>query len=293
MKLAAFKSSTLLVLSPLLMLGTPALAVDYPTRPIHFIVSFAAGGPNDTIGRLLGQYLSEQLGQPFVIEDRAGAGGNVGMQYVLSAAARWLHHRLRRAEQRHQRYALRTHPIRFRARQHADRRHHEACQCAGCKPQLSGEKYCRAHRHGEGQSGQDQFRLGRRRYFAAYVRRTAGGHGRHQAHARGVSRHGIGNDRSARRANTADVRQSAGLDPADSGRQDPRARRDHGETRGKPFRMSRRSPRPCQATRCLSGTASAGPKACRPKSSTSSTLPSTPYWPTPSSRSASTTLAAK
>jgi tripartite-type tricarboxylate transporter receptor subunit TctC len=84
MKLAAFKSSTLLVLSPLLILGTPALAVDYPTRPIHFIVSFAAGGPNDTIGRLLGQYLSEQLGQPFVIEDRAGAGGNVGMQYVLS-----------------------------------------------------------------------------------------------------------------------------------------------------------------------------------------------------------------
>jgi tripartite-type tricarboxylate transporter receptor subunit TctC len=73
---------------PLLMLawGGPARAIDYPTRPIHFIVSFAAGGPNDTIARLLGQYLSEQLGQPFVIEDRAGAGGNVGMQYVLSAA---------------------------------------------------------------------------------------------------------------------------------------------------------------------------------------------------------------
>ena len=66
MKLTAFKSSTLLVLSVLLMLGTPGLAIDYPTRPIHFIVSFAAGGPNDTIARLLGQYLSEQLGQPFV-----------------------------------------------------------------------------------------------------------------------------------------------------------------------------------------------------------------------------------
>jgi tripartite-type tricarboxylate transporter receptor subunit TctC len=84
MKSAAFRSSTLLVLSLLLVLGTPADAIDYPTRPIHFIVSFAAGGPNDTIARLLGQYLSEQLGQPFVIEDRAGAGGNVGMQYVLS-----------------------------------------------------------------------------------------------------------------------------------------------------------------------------------------------------------------
>jgi len=84
MKLAAFKSPALLVLSLLLMLGTPASALDYPTRPIHFIVSFAAGGPNDTIARLLGRYLSEQLGQPLVIEDRAGAGGNVGMQYVLS-----------------------------------------------------------------------------------------------------------------------------------------------------------------------------------------------------------------
>jgi tripartite-type tricarboxylate transporter receptor subunit TctC len=84
MEPAACKSSTLLVLSLMLVLGTPALAVDFPTRPIHFIVSFAAGGPNDTIARLLGQYLSEQLGQPFVIEDRAGAGGNVGMQYVLS-----------------------------------------------------------------------------------------------------------------------------------------------------------------------------------------------------------------
>ncbi len=85
MKLAAFKSLTLLALSPLLMLSTSASALDYPTRPVHFIVSFAAGGPNDTIARILGQYLSEELGQPFVIEDRVGAGGNVGMQYVLAA----------------------------------------------------------------------------------------------------------------------------------------------------------------------------------------------------------------
>jgi tripartite-type tricarboxylate transporter receptor subunit TctC len=85
MKLAACKSPALLVSSLLLALGAPAFAADYPTRPIHFVVSFAAGGPNDTIARILGQYLSEELGQPVVIEDRVGAGGNVGMQYVLSA----------------------------------------------------------------------------------------------------------------------------------------------------------------------------------------------------------------
>jgi tripartite-type tricarboxylate transporter receptor subunit TctC len=65
---------------------SPSYALDYPTRPVRFIVSFAAGGPNDTIARILGQYLSEQLGQPIVVEDHVGAGGNIGMQDVLSSA---------------------------------------------------------------------------------------------------------------------------------------------------------------------------------------------------------------
>jgi tripartite-type tricarboxylate transporter receptor subunit TctC len=64
----------------------PGYALDYPTRPVRFIVSFAAGGPNDTIARILGQYLSEQLGQPIVVEDHVGAGGNIGMQDVLASA---------------------------------------------------------------------------------------------------------------------------------------------------------------------------------------------------------------
>jgi tripartite-type tricarboxylate transporter receptor subunit TctC len=65
--------------------GGPGYALDYPTRPVHFIVSFAAGGPNDTIARILGQYLSEQLGQQFIVEDHVGAGGNIGMQDVLAS----------------------------------------------------------------------------------------------------------------------------------------------------------------------------------------------------------------
>jgi tripartite-type tricarboxylate transporter receptor subunit TctC len=73
------------LLLPLIAWGGPAYTLDYPTRPVRFIVSFAAGGPNDTIARILGQYLSENLGQQFVIEDRVGAGGNVGMQDVLSS----------------------------------------------------------------------------------------------------------------------------------------------------------------------------------------------------------------
>jgi len=76
----------LALLLPLLAWGSPADALNYPTRPVRFIVSFAAGGPNDTIARILGQYLSEQLGQQFIIEDHVGAGGNIGMQDVLASA---------------------------------------------------------------------------------------------------------------------------------------------------------------------------------------------------------------
>jgi tripartite-type tricarboxylate transporter receptor subunit TctC len=63
-----------------------ARAQAYPTRPVHWIVSFAAGGPNDIVARIIGQFLSDHLGQQFIIENRAGAGGNLGMQSVLSSA---------------------------------------------------------------------------------------------------------------------------------------------------------------------------------------------------------------
>ena len=70
---------------PFIVSANSGFALDYPTRPIRFIVSFAAGGPNDTIGRLLAQYLSEELGQSVVVEDHVGAGGNVGMADVLAS----------------------------------------------------------------------------------------------------------------------------------------------------------------------------------------------------------------
>jgi tripartite-type tricarboxylate transporter receptor subunit TctC len=68
-----------------LMGARPTAALDYPTKPVRFIICFSAGGPNDIIGRLFGQYLSEQLGQQFVIENRVGAGGNIGMASALAS----------------------------------------------------------------------------------------------------------------------------------------------------------------------------------------------------------------
>jgi tripartite-type tricarboxylate transporter receptor subunit TctC len=62
-----------------------ASALDYPTRPVHLLVGFAAGGPLDTSARLISQWLSERLGQPFVIENRPGAGSNLATEIVARA----------------------------------------------------------------------------------------------------------------------------------------------------------------------------------------------------------------
>jgi len=63
-----------------------AFAQDYPTRPVKIIVPFAAGGPADVYARFLGQRLGETLGQPFVVEDRPGAGSIIGTDAVAKSA---------------------------------------------------------------------------------------------------------------------------------------------------------------------------------------------------------------
>jgi tripartite-type tricarboxylate transporter receptor subunit TctC len=63
-----------------------ARALDYPTRPVHLIVGYPAGGTTDILARLVGQYLSERLGQQFIIDNRSGAGNNIGTEQVVNAA---------------------------------------------------------------------------------------------------------------------------------------------------------------------------------------------------------------
>ena len=64
-----------------------ACAQPYPTRPVRWIIGFTSGGTTDIVSRLLGQRLSEQLGQPFIIESRPGAGTNIATEAVVRAPA--------------------------------------------------------------------------------------------------------------------------------------------------------------------------------------------------------------
>jgi tripartite-type tricarboxylate transporter receptor subunit TctC len=67
------------------LLPNPLFAADYPTRPIRLIVPFAAGGNADIVGRIAGDQISKALGQAVVVENRAGAGGGIGAEFVARA----------------------------------------------------------------------------------------------------------------------------------------------------------------------------------------------------------------
>src|SRR5271163_2694250 len=77
------------LLSSLCAFALPVSAVsaaDYPTHPVRFVVGYPAGGATDIIARLIGQKLSERMGQQFVIENKPGAGNNIGTESVVNAA---------------------------------------------------------------------------------------------------------------------------------------------------------------------------------------------------------------
>jgi len=80
------------VFALLAALPAEAFAQPYPSKPIRVVVAFAAGGFADTIARLVGHRLAERVGQPVVVENRGGAGGNIAARAVAAAPAdghRW------------------------------------------------------------------------------------------------------------------------------------------------------------------------------------------------------------
>src|SRR6201985_1044578 len=64
---------------------TPSSAGDYPNRPVHWLIGFAAGGPVDIVARIMSQWLSDHLGQQFLVENRAGSGGNIAAAAAINS----------------------------------------------------------------------------------------------------------------------------------------------------------------------------------------------------------------
>src|SRR5436190_21552151 len=81
MRLSRFACAIVLILA-----ASPSRAQDYPNHPIRVIVPFSATGSVDVLARLLGSKLSDQLGQPFIIENRPGAGGMLASDFVAKSA---------------------------------------------------------------------------------------------------------------------------------------------------------------------------------------------------------------
>ena len=97
--------------------ATGAIAAgDYPNRAVRLVVGYPPGGTTDVLARLITSWLTDHMGQQFVVENKPGGGNNIGTEYVVNARARRLHDAARESRQRHQRDALQEPQLQLRAR---------------------------------------------------------------------------------------------------------------------------------------------------------------------------------
>jgi hypothetical protein len=118
-----------------------ARAQAYPTRPVRIAVGFAAGGAPDTIGRLTAQWLSERLGQQFVMDNRPGAGSNFATEAVVRAPADGYTLLGRPDVECDQCHALRQAQFQLHPRHRADREPRPRTGRDGCQSIVSGQDY--------------------------------------------------------------------------------------------------------------------------------------------------------
>jgi hypothetical protein len=161
-----------------------AWAQSYPSRPVRLIVGFPPGGVGDISSRLMGQWLSDRLGQPFVIENRPGAASNIATEAVVKAPPDG--YTLLHVSTTNAINATLYDKLNFRR---------DIAPVAGIirvplvmvdKSIGSGQDGLRVHRLRQGQSGQDQHGLGGQRNVRARVRRTVQDDDRHQHGARAL-----------------------------------------------------------------------------------------------------------
>ena len=150
----------------------PARAADYPTRPVKWIVPYPPGGTTDVLARIVAQWLTEKMGQPFVVENKPGGGNNIGIESRRQRAAGRLHDAAGQPGQRHQRDALQEPQLQLHPRHRAGGRPGAHAQRDGGDAVAAGEDGGRVHRLLQGQPGQDQHGLVGQRHLGAPVGRA-------------------------------------------------------------------------------------------------------------------------
>ena len=221
-----------------------ASALDYPTRPVRFVVGYPPGGATDIIARLVGQRLSEKLGQQFVVENKPGAGNNIATEAVVNAEPDGYTTSAGQPCQRHQRVALCQAQFRFHPRHRAGRRPRPGAERDGRSAGFPGEDRGGIHRLCQGQSRQGQHGVVRKRHIDPSVRRVVQGDDRRRHAARAVSRLGACGHRSPERPGAGDVRQHAVVHFACQVRRAAGIGGDDGDASPPSFRTCRPSPRP-------------------------------------------------
>ena len=201
-----------------------ARAQAYPSRPVRIIVGFAAGGATDIVARLIGQWLSERLGQPFVIENRPGAGSNIATEAVVRAPAGRLYAPPGQLAERDQRDALRQAQFQFHPRHRAGRGHHPRAQSSWwCNPSVPAKTVPEFIAYAKANPGKINMASAGNGTARTCGRRAVQDDDRRRHGARALSRRGARADRSARRtgaghASTPCPRRSSTSGPASCAR---------------------------------------------------------------------------
>ena len=195
---AMFRMPRLLVL-PLACLAAfgagLAHAADYPTKPVKWVVPYTPAGTTDVLARIVAQWLTEQMGQPFIVENKPGRRQQPRHRVRRQRAARRLHDAAGEPGQRHQRDALQEPQLQLHPRHRAGRRHRAHAQRDGGDADAAGEDGGRVHRLLQGQPGQDQHGVVGQRHLGAPVGRALQVDDRLQHAARAVQGRGPGADR--------------------------------------------------------------------------------------------------
>ena len=196
-----------LVLAAAISASMPASAAGYPERAVKIVVPFAAGGPTDVMARLLAQKLSDKLGQPFIVENLPGAGGNIGTSNVARSTPDGYTILLVSSSYTVNPSLYKNCPYDPVQGLHPDHPRRDHAEYPDRQSVGAGEDGEGTDRRDQGQSEQVHGRLARRRHHAASRRRTVQGDLQARLRDRALQRRRPGGAGGARQRNAVLVRR--------------------------------------------------------------------------------------